>query len=242
VLAGVGDLVDLVLPAACAGCRRPGTRLCPACAAHLRAPPRRVALGAAGAGPPGWACAAYAGPVRELVVAWKDHGRHDLTPVLGWALATAVTALLDDVGESRGRDGPRTVLLVPIPSRRAARRRRGGDLVGRMALVAARRVRAAGWQVRVLPALEHVRGVLDQSGLGRSDRAANLRGAMRASRASLAGLAGSRCVLVDDVITSGATVREGERALRQAGALLVGVAAACATPLRRGLSVGGYLD
>ena len=80
------DLVGLVLPVACGGCEALDVALCDACASRLLGRPARCEQGAGrrdrrdGRGPlPVWATTPYTGPVRELVVAWKDRGRADLT-------------------------------------------------------------------------------------------------------------------------------------------------------------------
>lgn len=132
-------------------------------------------------------------------------------------------------------------MIVPVPSSAAARRRRGEHHVLRIALGAAAHVRRMGGDVRVLPALRLVRRVADQSGLGRAGRSANLDGAMAVRRSARRLVRGRRCVVVDDVLTTGVTVREAGRALDAAGAVLLGVAGACATPLVGGLSGGPHL-
>jgi predicted amidophosphoribosyltransferase len=199
--------------------------------------------------PPAWASAAYQGQVSTAVVAWKDRGRHDLTRVIGRPLAAAILATIDDpdVGalQVRGVD-PGRLLLVPVPSRSAARRRRGEDVVRALAVSAASRVRRELSQrvregprprsVRVLPALRVRSGVIDQAGLGARQRARNVAGAVRLRVGAGALVIGSDCLVVDDVLTTGASARESARALESAGARIVGVAAACATPLRRRMS------
>jgi predicted amidophosphoribosyltransferase len=205
-----------------------------------------------------WAAAPYAGEVRRLVVAWKDRGRHDLGGLLADALARAILALLaslrtDDQAQGRSvivghllsggavpRAG-RSVLLVPVPSSRRARAERGADVVRRLALRAARRARSTGACVQVLPALSLGRSVADQAGLGRAARAGNVAGAMRIRAGAQRVIGGRPCVVVDDVVTTGATALEAVRALGAAGALPVGVAVPCATPLHRGLSDVAHL-
>jgi predicted amidophosphoribosyltransferase len=245
------DLAGVVLPVECGGCGAPAVALCARCATALAGPARPVRL-TSGAGLAAWSVAPYAGAVRRTVVAWKDRGRHDLTRPLAGALAVAVLALLDGCRRSADRHRPRSgappdraatgeVLLVPVPSRRRARGRRGADVVLRLALQAARRVRAEGVPVRVLPALRLGRTVADQAGLTRSGRAGNLAGAMRLRAGAAAGVRARAVVIVDDVLTTGASAGEAVRVLRAAGAAPLGVAAACATPLRRGLSVAAHL-
>jgi predicted amidophosphoribosyltransferase len=107
-----------------------------------------------------------------------------------------------------------------VPSARRAVRERGHDHARRLAAVAAR---SAGLRSR--PLLVQARRTADQSGLDVAQRAANLQGALRA-RARLDGLP---VVVVDDVVTSGATLAEATRALREAGADVRGCAVVAAT-------------
>jgi predicted amidophosphoribosyltransferase len=132
-------------------------------------------------------------------------------------------------------------MIVPVPSSPAARRRRGDQLVVRLAVRAAADVRAVGGDVRVLPALRLVRRVADQAGLGRDGRYANLDHAMAVRGSARRCVPGRRCVVVDDVLTTGVTVREAGRALQAGGAVLIGVVGGCATPLVGGLSGGPHL-
>jgi len=224
--AGLADLGALVLAVECAGCGAPDVALCRRCRSVLDAPPRRVDIGGWPTGPPAYAGPSYAGPARRAVVAWKDRGRHDLTRRLAVPLADAVLA----VPQVR-TSGSRPVLLVPVPSSRPALRRRGDHLVRRLALDAAGRVRARGGRVRVVAALRLVRPVADQTALGRAGRAANLRGAMAPRPGAAAALAGRACIVVDDVLTTGATVREAARVIAAAGGVVIGVATCAATPL-----------
>jgi predicted amidophosphoribosyltransferase len=177
--------------------------------------------------PPVHALAAYLDPVPEIIIAQKEHGRLDLAKPLGLELARAAEAA------AAGAD---PFWLVPVPSTHAATVRRGQDPMLRMARVAAARLRTSGRAVAVLPALTHRRRVADQVGLGSRARAENLDGAL-AVRASSARLLGERpVVLLDDVMTSGATLAEAARALRAAGNAPVGAAVLAATRLATRLS------
>jgi predicted amidophosphoribosyltransferase len=125
------------------------------------------------------------------------------------------------------------VLVVPMPTSPGARRRRGDDPVGDLTRAAVDRVRAGDARaLAVAPVLEHVRTVADQSHLGRTERQANLAGAMRVAPGAGPVVRGSTCVLADDVVTTGATLAEAARALREAGARHV-VAVAVAATARR---------
>jgi predicted amidophosphoribosyltransferase len=225
-------LADLILPVECAGCGESRSRsalpgLCTLCALSLSGPPLPAQLPRAGHGitamPPVHALAAYLDPVPEIIIAQKEHGRLDLARPLGQELARAAEAA------AAGAD---PLWLVPVPSSRSATVRRGQDPMLRMARVAAARLRASGRAAAVLPALTHRRKVADQAGLGRRARAENLAGAL-AVRASSARLLAERpVVLVDDVVTSGATLAEAARALRAAGNAPVGAAVLAAARLR----------
>lgn len=222
--------LDLVLPQPCAGCGSASGLLCPACEPRLAAPARLSLPSPTPAGlPPTWSVAPYAGPVRQLVVAHKERGLSALTRPLGAALARAVSAAATSAGA-----GP-PVVLVPVPSSRAAIRRRGRDPTLDLTQAATgtppRRRRDIGRRLRgtryasCLQALEHTRRVADQAGLTAADRTANLTGALRA-RLDLQGV---QVIVVDDVITTGATLAEAARALRAAGAEVPAAAVIAAT-------------
>jgi predicted amidophosphoribosyltransferase len=207
-------LLDLVLPRACAGCRCPGTGLCPQCVAALRARPRFSRPQPCPPGlPPLVAAAGYDGPVRAVLLAHKEHGRLTLVRPLGSALAGAVALLAPPPG----------TVLVPVPSSRAAVRARGHDHARRLAREAGRRT-----GLRARPLLVPGRVIADQAGLGTRARSANLAGALVARRR----LDPLVVVLVDDIVTTGATLSEATRALRVAGARVHGAAVVAAT-LRR---------
>lgn len=224
------ELADLVLPRTCAGCGVPGPMLCRTCAALLATPhaatPRRFPEGF----PPTAAAAAYAGPVRAAVLAFKERGRAELALPLGAALALAVAAVTAAV------PGPvRSVLLVPVPSTSAARRSRGRDHVRELARRAAADLRAVGMAADEVELLRRRGRVRDSAGLTSVQRRANLAGTFVLSRSGVAPPAGAVVVLVDDVVTSGATLTEAAAVLAAAGraaGVPVLAAVVAATPRR----------
>lgn len=215
-------LVDLALPVTCAGCATAGLLLCPACRAALGAPARAALPDPSPSGlPMPWAVAAYDGVVRSAVVAYKEQGRLALAGPLGEALARSARAA---VGAA-----PLPVLLVPAPSRRAVVRARGYDATLRLARRAASVLRRDGLDLAVVPALRARTGVVDQAGLGAAARAANMQGALQVPRRLAPLVDGRTVLLVDDVVTTGATLAEAARALRAAGAEVDRAAVVAAT-------------
>lgn len=205
------DLTDLVLPAECGGCGRPRTVLCPQCRAALSGgAPRRVRPVPEPPGLPAvYAAAPYADAVRAALLAHKERGALALARPLGTALAGAVRA-----GTPWTVGG--TVLLVPVPSARRAVRARGHDPVRRIALSAAGELRRSGAPARVLAVLRQRRAVADQSGLNSRQRLDNLAGALQVAAGGAGLLLSGPVVLVDDLMTTGASLTEAARAVRAA--------------------------
>ncbi|QEU83036.1 ComF family protein [Streptomyces subrutilus] len=208
------ELAGLVLPVDCAGCGAARTLLCGRClealsgaaAGPVRPWPRPAGL------PVVHAAAGYEGGVREVLLAHKERGALPLAGALGAALAAAVRA-----GGRGARDGPGELALVPVPSARRQVRARGHDPARRIALAAAARLRRAGVPARVAPVLALRRAVADQAALGARERRENLAGALAVCRDGPRLTAGASIVLVDDLITTGATLAEAARAVRAAG-------------------------
>lgn len=217
VATGIRAVGDLVLPVRCGGCDRPGTAWCPTCSNVVTAAPapRRWWPTPAPAGlPPVWTVLAYEGPVRAALVSWKDHGRRDLARVLVPPLTEGLlTALV-----ARPRMLP--CVVVPAPSGRSNVRRRGDQP---LRLLIRRALAALPPEDRppVVPALRLARPVADQAGLDSRARTRNLTGAMRVRPTAAPRVRGACCVLVDDVITTGATLAEATRALHAEGAATV---------------------
>ncbi|WP_101441081.1 ComF family protein [Amycolatopsis echigonensis] len=208
-------LVNLLLPTYCAGCDTRGAPVCAACSTTWGSPTAVFRAPLAGLAP-AYALARYAGVAQRTLIACKERRRRDIVPFLGRVLAAGLAALPSG--------GPRASpwCLVPAPSRRTASRVRGGPHVQRIASEAARLTGAY-----VAPALV-VKGGRDAVGLSRAERVANLEGRLRFAAAGRPP-PDARVVVVDDVITTGATSAACVTALKNAGVPVVAVLALLAT-------------
>ncbi|WP_144121980.1 ComF family protein [Catellatospora sichuanensis] len=210
-------LVDLVLPASCAGCGESAQPLryevCADCARvveSLRAAPTRPDPAPDGL-PACVALGAYDGRLRELILGFKERGRHRLARPLGALLAEAVAATA-----APGRP----LLLLYVPDTAEAARARHGDHMLRLARAAAQRLREAGRQAGVAAPLRALPKA-DSAHLSSAQRAAGAAGAFvlrggaveRARRAA----PGSVTVLLDDIVTTGATLAAASVLLDSAG-------------------------
>lgn len=202
------EIAAFLLAACCAGCDAPGELLCDACRVRLAPSPRESTTPG---GLPVVAALGYDDIAARCIRRLKGEGETLLARPLGLALRATLARVTAD-----------GAVLVPIPTGRAAFRRRGyrvPDLLVR---------RAGGRPVRLLaPA----RPTADQRGLSTEERAENVRGSMR-MRAGILSTVGP-VVLVDDVVTTGATFDEAARVLSTAGVEVRAAVALAATPLHR---------
>ncbi len=216
---------DLLFGSRCAVCGRPGRPLCRGCRNDLPAsgfpawpdpvPPGLIAPVAAGP---------YEAPLRPLLLDFKERGCLGHAEPLGAVLAGAVASL---AGAPRS-----AVALVPVPSTAAARRRRGFDPVLVLARAAAASLRNAGRPARVVPALRPRGRSADQGGLTRDERATNAQGRFGTVGSAVRLLHGCPVVVVDDIITTGSTLREAQQTLVASGVTPRGAGVVAATRRR----------
>jgi predicted amidophosphoribosyltransferase len=208
VRGALSQALALLLPVQCPGCGEEDVSLCEGCQDALTPRPLRRELDVSGGAVPVWSGLRFEGVVAHVLRSLKEDGRTPLARALAPALAAAAGHL--DAG----------AVFVPMPTSRAAFRRRGFRVPE---LIATR----AGLRVERL--LRPVRRTGDQRQLDRGARRRNVAQSLRARDVE-----GLRVVIVDDVVTTGASLEEAVRALRVAGAEVVGAATVAATPLRGG--------
>ena len=206
------DAWAVLMPVECAGCQSPDRGLCRECARCLIATPsvhstpQRVRV---------YAGASYEGPVRRVILAFKNQHRTDQARPLSEALLSALRRALADVSiEGAARD---PVVIVAVPTSTRAFRIRGYHP---MSLV----LRTAG--IRNARVLRAAKETASQKLLDAQQRAVNVQGAFVATR----WLGGSQFIIVDDVLTTGATIDEAARAISAAGGTVIAAATIGFTP------------
>lgn len=229
-------LARLVVPVACPGCGLPDVRWCEACEAPWWEEPLRCETGAArldGLDPPlpVWSVTALEGPVHGIVAAWKDAGRRDLDALLGAAARRAARALAAEL------DLPARLVVVPCPARPAHTRARGADLPGLLAREVAAGLRDEGHHAVPLSALRAAAGESRGAGDRARWRDAAPRLTVQAGRIRTP----SPVLLVDDVVTTGATLARCARALAGSPLAVVGAFTLASAPGVHGPPAGALL-
>lgn len=220
-LAAVGDLL---LGASCHGCGQPWWGLCRTCRQELVG--RKPFVTTPVPPPDGFPITVTSSPydriLRRVINAHKERQALILTRFLAERLALSVHALL--ASEASGLRGTR-IVLVPIPSAARTVRQRGFDATRAIARLAGRRLRGQ-YPITTRSVLVQARPVADQAGLGAQARQQNLAGAFRLRRPIKTGAV---VVLVDDLVTTGSSLTEAARVLREARIPVLGAATVAAT-------------
>ena len=196
------------LPVECVLCGKPPVQICASCRSTVPVRPRSVIR------PdllPGLAVADYAGAPKQLVHSLKVLGSGPVVRLM--ALHMAAHLAEQPAGKFEGQH----ILLVPAPSRKSAIAQRGFVPAALLAKSVARQLRKLGIPAQQIGMLRMNSKVADQTGLNRQQRSQNLAGAMYCKTKPVAAFLNHRLVLVDDVVTTGATLREMNRCLSEAG-------------------------
>ncbi len=217
-------VLDLILARVCAGCGHSGSMVCDECAAFLQPRPRfRRSLDVGdlvtGLRVPLVCSLDYRGPVRQMLNAFKDEGQRSLASWLAPALLASIEHAL--VTCPRTNQVP---ALIPVPTRRSSRRRRGFDHVKLLGTAVAR----SDSQYRTRRVLRDTRSDPGSKYLNAEDRYARVREAFAVKR--IIPSPGTPAILIDDIVTTGATAREATATLVLAGMEVVAVATIAGTP------------
>ncbi|TAM67506.1 MAG: ComF family protein [Microbacteriaceae bacterium] len=226
------DALAVLAPTACSGCGLDDRALCGSCVAALQPAVTMVTVDS-GRPLPVHCGLRYEGVVRRVLLAVKESGRTDATPALAAAARAAVTGALRtcrrlaapadgaDAGTSASTVAGGSIRLATIPSTRAAFRARGYHPTE---LILAQ----AG--LRASHPLRTTRQTRDQAALGVDARSANRQGSLQARHT----LTGRMYILVDDILTTGATLCEARRAIEAAGGVVLAAAVVANTERRHG--------
>lgn len=199
-------LLDFFLPAHCAACSAPGPDVCNRCVAVIAAAPA-ILRSSQGGAPPVTALGPYEGALRSTILALKFRGARAIGVRLGRWLAPKLLWPFEAV--------------VPVPLHAARLRERGYNQAAEIA----RGISAAARVPCVEKALEKIRATDPQSALDLAERRTNVEGAFRAGP-EMKRVVGLRVLLVDDVVTTGATASACSATLSAAGTRTLYLAAA----------------
>lgn len=241
IAGAAGDLLALAAPVDCVCCGAEDRHLCASCAVRIRQITRHPFRAESGAPAlmdvsgtvllPVVAAGVYRDELAQGLLSFKRNGQYQLRCCLGRALAEAVRTAAGGSGEC---------LLVPVPTSTGAYLSRGFSPVHLLLRETTRRLPG----LRVADCLSKARqSVLQlpggQKGLGRGARTQRVRGSMKVRTRARAKVAGRDCIIVDDVLTTGATVGEAARALHAAGAVVRGAVVLAATQPPDSYMAGG---
>ena len=208
-------LLDLVYPKRCPGCHLPSASICESCKSFWQKQTISITLRKNQVSDLlVVSVAQYRDEVRAVLLAYKEDGEREAGKVLTEALLQA----------RRGISNHSVCAFVPIPSNPKSVRRRGRDFM----LDLCNQVAIQSGD-KVLSIIKVNRDVQDQSKLSEKERSQNLVGAFDCAPKNLKLLAKFPIILVDDLLTTGATLREAQRALRQRGVIPIGAITAAHT-------------
>lgn len=209
------DFKYLLFPTRCFGCRELGYSICSQCRKqwnpHLyRSNVSNLTV---------YSAIPYSPVAKNILLAAKEHNIKSADQLV----LNAMQASLLEIFQKHSN-----FALVPIPSKRSSNRQRGRDFINEIAISVAK-----SFGVAVLPLLEHQRSIRDQSKLNISGRRENLAMAMSIKAEFRGNYSGENVVILDDLVTTGATINEANRALTKGGFRVQAAATACVALRRR---------
>ena len=210
-------LSELIFPSRCLGCRQLGIGICSQCRASWHPHIYRSTVFTSEFSFPVYSAVAYSPVAQKVLLGAKETALHDADQLIHQALTHSLAYFYSEIGIAD---------LVPIPSRKMNTRKRGRNFILEQTYELSRKP-----PVEVRAILSHARRVKDQTTLNSRLREINLSQSMKCANQVQA--TNIPVIIIDDLVTSGATLREAGRALSAAGYKVIGAVTACvAKPLR----------
>lgn len=211
------ELNEILFPSRCISCRALGLSLCTQCRRRWNPHLYRTVISHGALNTLSVTSSVLYSPIAQKVLLAAKESAIKMADEL---VSEAITHAIRNVLQYQ-----RVEVLIPIPSRKSAARKRGRQFIFEMTQPAAREMELA-----IASPISYLRSVRDQTGLHIAQRWNNLHGAFVVERSEGQG---QRALLVDDLVTTGATLLEAARAARYAGFTVIGaVTAAVAQPVR----------
>ena len=209
------ELNTLLFPVRCYGCRDLGFAICSNCRKHWNPHIYKSQIADLSV----YSAVPYSVVARNILLAAKEENQKSADQLIIRALSKSLETLF--------RNFPISA-IVPIPSQPSSNRRRGRDFVSEISISVARECGVA-----VLPMLHHQRVIRDQSKLNIASRRENLAMALAIKPEYSGNYSAEKVVILDDLLTTGATIKEAKRALTKGGFLVQAAATACVALRRR---------
>jgi predicted amidophosphoribosyltransferase len=211
------SLSEIIFPSRCLGCRQLGIQICSQCRALWNPHIYRTQIVSEVNAFPVYSAVEYSSVAQRVLLSSKESGLIDADQLIIQALSHSLSYMYGEQGIAD---------LVPVPSRKSATRRRGRNFILTHTIELSKDPK-----VLTRPLLRHTRRIQDQSLLSATERQSNLSGSL-VCKEKAEGLR-TPIIIVDDVVTTGATLREAGRALHAGGFTVIGAITACvAKPLR----------
>jgi len=229
----ISSIASLLFPSKCISCSRlienegEESKICISCKEFLRA---RLVASTRGSLKL-FAGSKYSMQMAHIVLAAKEDNQIAARKILALNLTLSLEHVSKQMVKNK-KQNPSRIILIPIPSRKASDRKRGFSHI--QLLISEFQIRNMDMSLEILNCLSHTRRIRDQSTLNLNEREMNMRGAFFIKKSFYPQIrsaitSNTAMFLVDDLVTTGATVQAANSALLRLGARVDGVLASCAT-------------
>jgi ComF family protein len=215
VLKSIHSLKDLIYPEICLCCGKNGAKICDECSRYWLAKPNGSKVENI------WLffVATYDEATSQVILAAKEAGNKDAVRLIAKSIASSISFAIQNLGISQ------PINLVTIPSQLNAIRRRGRDHIKDLAQEVIIQLNQQKIKTNYLPILKPIKKIKDQSDLNGLQRKENMSHAFTVKSSPISQ---STVILIDDLVTTGASIQEGVRALAEAKITVDAVVTACA--------------